>query len=198
MDFQINTSEQETGLTLRMSYEISAPNTISTSLSHSVTETLRHGVNQILIPMNSIYGISKTVSRSNPQCAASVRYNAANIFGIVIEPRATAEIVISNLKEEITSGKRIGAIGENIASVVAEGYTSIIIYMNSPKYPKSGHIAKVFQKFSGELFVIDTEIKVGNKRTGKPIPLDVYLDFLNKSGRNIKDVIGLPTDRVAI
>lgn len=70
--------------------------------------------------------------------------------------------------------------------------------MNSPKHPKSGHIAKVFQKFNGELFVIDTEIKLGEKRTGKPIPLDIYLDFLKKSGRNIKDAIGLPTDRVAI
>lgn len=120
MDFQINTNEPEVGITLRMSYAISKPNSTPPSISHAVTETLRHGVNQILIPMNSIHGVSKTVSRSNPQCAASVRFNAANIFGIDIEPRATAEIVITNLKEEITSGKRIGIIGKNIASVVAE------------------------------------------------------------------------------
>lgn len=87
--------------------------------------------------MNTIHGISKTITRDNPQCAASVRFNAANIFGIEIEPRATAELLIHHLKGEISSGSRIGAVGETIASVVDQGYTSLIIYMNSPKHPKS-------------------------------------------------------------
>ncbi len=199
MDMQANNDEREEGLILRMSYAISKPNSTPTSVSHSVTETLRHGVNQILlIPMDKIYGVSKTVSRSNPQCAASVRFNAANIFGIDIEPKSTAEKLILQLKEDILSGKRIGAVGENISSVVAEGYTSLIIYMNSRKHPRSGHMAKVFQKFDGELFVIDTEILVGKKRTGKPIPLDEYLNILEKTGRSILEVVGLPTDRIAI
>jgi len=59
-------------------------------------------------------------------------------------------------------------------------------------------MAKVFQKFDGELFVIDTEILVGKKRTGKPIPLEQYLDILQRSGRKIREVVGLPTYRVAI
>lgn len=82
--------------------------------------------------------------------------------------------------------------------MLSEGYTSLIIYMNSPKRPRFGHIAKVFKKFNGEVFVIDTELKVGKTRTGKPIPLDTYLHALSGSGRKIMEVVGLPTQRIAI
>jgi hypothetical protein len=70
--------------------------------------------------------------------------------------------------------------------------------MNSPKHPKSGHLAKAFRKFDGQVFVIDTEIKMGEKRSGNPIPLETYLGFLKKSGRKVSGVVGLSTDRVAI
>jgi predicted transcriptional regulator len=100
----------ELGIPLKMSYELSARSDAKPNLSKTIVEGLKNGIGRILIPFHTIRGVSKTVSRSNPLCAASVRFNAETIFGIRIEPRETAEKLMESLVDQIRTGKRIGFV----------------------------------------------------------------------------------------
>lgn len=198
MDFSDSYAFDEAGLALKPSYEISKFAESRSNTSRSVIDVLKDTVGRILVPYESIRGVSKTVTRDNPQCAASVRHNAERIFGIKIAPQGTAERLISSLKEQVLSWQRDGAVGTDVMSVISKGYTSVIIYMNSPQFPKFGHLAKGFQKFDGEIFVIDTELRIGKTRTDKPIPLDIYMKAIHGTGRRIIEVVGLSTKNIAI
>lgn len=94
MDTSDSFPSNDVGLSLKSSYELSKYIESRPNSSRSAIDTLKGAVGRILVPYDSIRGISKTITRDNPQCAASVRHNAERIFGIKIEPQGTAEQLI--------------------------------------------------------------------------------------------------------
>lgn len=102
MDIQNPVPLESEGISLQMTYELSMPGEFRPA-ADSVIDVLKDTVGRVLVPLHTIHGVSKTVSRSNPQCAASVRYNAERIFGIKIDAQGTAELLITDLKDQILS-----------------------------------------------------------------------------------------------